>query len=195
MNVTLQRRCLAIAAGSLFAGAVAVGAWSMMDVSVLVANLGSESEPVEAENSPTTSNPQVADTFDENLLKTSLRGPLFDPPPPPPVAPPSVAPRRQTPKPRPVVAAPKLELTLVGTLIENGRGLAILEDAANKFDVKGAGETLELSPAGVTVKHVSADQVTLVYQGRETTHELTKSKSKKAANDSAGKRNRGRNNR
>ena len=61
---------------------------------------------------------------------------------------------------------PKLNLTLVGTIIDSKGRLAIITDPSGKFDIKAAGEALELSPEGVTITKIASDQVTLSYQGK-----------------------------
>lgn len=85
-----------------------------------------------------------------------------------------------------------LNLTLVGTLKENGRGFAILEDSTSKFDVKGVGEALELTPAGVTIKNIQAGEVTVMFQGRESVLTIDKSKSKPDGADPRATRKRAR---
>ena len=104
-----------------------------------------------------------------SIVKRELRGPLYDPPPKP-VVPKPVVPK-QTPKPPP---KPKLNWTLVGTLIESGSSVAIVADETGEFDVKGEGDSLELEPQGVQIKSITAEQVTLAFRGAETTLSLDK---------------------
>ena len=105
---------------------------------------------------------------DEIDLARSLRGPLYDPPPPP-IAAPQV---RPTPRPKPTPTLPPLNLTLVGTIIDSEQSLAIIADAAGNFDVKGVGDSLELTPAGVRIGQIESEVITLEYQGRESTIRL-----------------------
>ena len=82
-----------------------------------------------------------------------LRSPLEDPPP--------VQPRREPPKAVPVKKPPpQLNFTLLATMIDSQRSLATIADAS-KSDIKGVGETLSLSPAGVTIVSIESGQVTL----------------------------------
>jgi hypothetical protein len=65
-----------------------------------------------------------------------------------------------------------LEVTLIGTIIQSDQNLAILADSSGKYDVKGIGEPLELSPEGITVESIQSEQVTLNYQGRRSVVQL-----------------------
>ncbi|MFK8115062.1 MAG: type II secretion system protein N [Rubripirellula sp.] len=183
----MQRRCLGILAGSLLAGTVGAAAWSLRDVSTPppVASTAGQNQGSDA-IIPNQTPPRV---YNDQLLNASLRGPLYPPPPAPPVK--KTEPRKAVPKVTPPPA--QLNMTLVGTLKDKGKGFAILEDATNKFDVKGIGETLELTPAGVQIKNIGTDEVTLLFQGRESTHKLKASNQKKAP--PKGNRNNRRNNR
>ena len=171
MDVTTQRRCLGILAAGLFAGTVGAVGWSL---SGLEGDRGVVSPRPQA--TPLTELPAQESTFpfDESFAARPLRRPLFDPPPvaaaPPPKPTPKVV-ERPTPPPAP----PKLEVTLVGTIIQPDQSLAIVADASGEFDVKGIGESLELSPQGITVERIESERVTLRYQGRESTIELDRS--------------------
>ncbi len=162
MDVTTQRRYLTTLAGGLLLGAVGAIAWSVSGI-----------EPTAM--TPTAGVPPIANPFDDSSsqrtlsdaeLNIALRHPLTDPPPPKPrpVAPRVVAPVLQPP--------PTLQLTLVGTIIESGKSLAIIADSSGDFDVKGVGESLELSPAGVSVKRIDSEQVELQYRGKTSTVKL-----------------------
>ena len=105
----------------------------------------------------------------------AMRRPLYDPPPPPP--PKKREPRKPvTPKPkpsRPVVRKPRIPkpppepiVRLLGTVIEEGRSMAILSDQAGQIDVKPTGETLELKPNGMVVEAIEDDTVSLRFNGR-----------------------------
>ncbi|TWU58430.1 hypothetical protein Poly51_12080 [Rubripirellula tenax] len=107
-----------------------------------------------------------------DVAMRSLRGPLYDPPAPPTrpaVTPPPPPPRTVKP-----AAAPPLALTLVGTIIDSQGRVAIFSDASGKFDIKSAGDTLELTPDGVTIETIESDAVTLNFQGRQTTVRLVR---------------------
>ena len=47
---------------------------------------------------------------------------------------------------------------LVGTIIQAEQSLAIVADATGEFDVKGIGESLELSPQGITVEQLNRSE-------------------------------------
>ena len=72
--------------------------------------------------------------LDNAIAVRSVRGPLYDSPPPKPKPKPKPTPR---PTPRPEPPPPRLEFKLVGTIIESGQSLAMIEDAEGNFDVKG----------------------------------------------------------
>lgn len=133
---------------------------------------------------PAAPSASVAEVTPGQSIARSLRAPLYDPPP---SKPPPKKTVRQTPPPKPV--KPKLKLTLVGTIIDANGSLAIIEDAQGKFDVKGEGDSLELTPAGVRIGQIDSDQITLQYQGAESTIRLEK---KNAAKPSSNRRNNGR---
>lgn len=186
MDITLQRRCLSAIAGVLAVGTVAAIGWSVrpLDPTNPRADSGSDTPIQVAPASDTESAP-----FDAALASQSLRGPLYDPPPPP------VAPIKQPrPKPTPPPAGPpKLDLKLVGTIIQTNQSVAILSDSSGQFDVKGIGESLELTPQGVTLQEIEPEQVTLQYQGRRSTLQLDKSMKKSGGKANPRGNNRRRN--
>jgi len=155
------------------------------------------------ETSPTHMTEQVGEPLAETAAETTtiatadfdalwdrpLRRPLYDPPPPPQPAPvvkrPKPAPRKTEPRPSP---PPKLDMRLVGTILESGRSMAIVADAAGKIDLKGAGETLDLEPEGVRVESINAESVTVSHNGREQMLKITKAG--KASRSRQKKRNR-----
>ena len=176
MDVTTQRRCLGTIAAGLDAGPMAD------------ASARQWSSPVERKTQP------EAVTDDPSLAARPLRRPLYDPPPKPPAPKPVVA---ETPAPPPSSPPPqaKLDVVLVGTIIQPEQSLAIIADAAGEFDVKGVGESLELTPQGITIATIESERVTLLYQGRPTMIEIDRKQPQDEAN--AGNRggNRRRNNR
>jgi hypothetical protein len=110
--------------------------------------------------------------IDAALVSRSLRGPLVEPPPMvavAPVTPPSPAPR---PRPRPTISKPNL--VLAGTILAPHKKSAIISDTSGKFDVKGVGETLELSPPGMIVQSIESNVVVVLVQGQETRLQLDK---------------------
>ena len=70
---------------------------------------------------------------------------------------------QQFPAPKP---GPKLDLSLVGTIIESNKSLAIIADPNGGFDVKGVGEMLEIAPDGIVITSIQSGQVTLEHQGK-----------------------------
>ena len=107
-----------------------------------------------------------------------LRGPLVDPPPvvavaPPPQPPPKPMSQPQ-PAPRPTpkpVAKPDPKLKLVGTIVEDGRPVAIAMDAEGTIDLKRPGQQFDLKPEGVTLKSVRKGAIVVSYQNAD--RELT----------------------
>lgn len=100
----------------------------------------------------------------------ALRSPLYVPPKPPP----KKVDKPESPAPKPVRAAPPA-WTLVGTIIEPGRRLAILSDSSGKTDIVVSGEEVQLQPSGVTVTKITAESVTLDRQGSTSKVSLDRS--------------------
>lgn len=190
MDISRQRRLLNLTTAGLLAATGGVVAWSMSGISDSEISAPS---PGNSGANPETSVAQADDGGASKLAESPLRGPLYDPPPPPAPAPKPVAPPPDPPKQKPI---PKLGVTLVGTIIEADQSVAIIADSTGKFDIKGIGESLELSPQGMVLESIDSEQVTVTYQGRESTVVLEKT-TKKNKNGAAGTRgnNRKRNNR
>ena len=188
MDVTTQRRCLGVTAACLTAATVGAVGWSLRGIEGDVTVVPSSPPTMTLDESPIE---PIDPTFDKAIAARALRRPLFDPPPPPPPAPepkpepkPKVVEKPSTPRP------PALEVTLVGTIIEAEQSLAIVADANGDFDVKGIGESLELSPQGITIETIEPERVTLSFQGRESTIELDRSAAaeRPARNRTGGRR-------
>lgn len=130
---------------------------------------------------------QVAIKFDQPLQK-SLYDPPKKPTKPPVQSRPSV---KTTPVVRPP-KPPKLDWTLLGTVIESGQSIAIIADASGKTDIRTIGEEVELMPAGVLVRKIDSEVVTLEVRGKESKLKLLKDF---ASSGNAASRNRRRNNR
>lgn len=184
MDITNQRRCLAAIAGGLLVGTAGAIGWSLsgIDTSSPISKLG-QGQQIEPAISSVDPQP-----FDERIAAQTLRGPLYDPP-----SAPAAPVERPKPTPAPTPQQPKLDLTLVGTIIEANQSIAILSDSSGQFDVKGIGESLELLPAGVTVENIEAEQVTLQYQGRRSTVQLDRSTKKSGGGAKQRGNNRRRN--
>ncbi len=175
MDVTNHRRCLGLLAGGLLAGTAGAVGWSLSDIHVEA----SSNSAVKPETQTPLVNVDV-DQPSSSIDFQPLRRPLYDPPPPKPKVKPSPPPAPVVNKPPPPTAAPRLEITLVGTIIEANNSLAIVADAAGEFDVKGEGQSLELSPEGITVAKIESERVTVRYKGKESTIELDRSQVKGA---------------
>lgn len=173
MNITTQRRCLNALTTAMIAGACGGGYWAVSEINTDT-SMSSARRVVQTKPFLPVENDQQM--TDKSIAMRSLRGPLYDPPP---MAsrPPTSAPRPQPPpQPRtPPVA--RLNLRLVGTIIDADRSVAIVSDSSGKLDVKSRGETLELSPAGITIDAITSQAVTLTYQGRQSTIQLDRNAS------------------
>jgi hypothetical protein len=165
MDVTTQRRCLVALAAGLFAGAAGAVGWSVSAIDG-DATMMSQVPSTVRENGATTS--QTATSLDLSFASRPLRRPLQDPPPPPP--PPEPVPQLVEERTPP----PKLDVTLVGTIIQPDQSLAIVADSSGAFDVKGIGQALELSTQGIIVQRIEPEQVTLRFQDRDTIIELSR---------------------
>lgn len=138
--------------------------------------------------SPTTGSNTTGKTefkITTTMTQRKLRAPLYDPEPAPPVSTKPVVPAAPRPKPE-----PKLNLTLVGTIIESDKSLAIIADANGQFDVKGVGDTLEIDPDGIAITNIKSEQVTLTYRGKSTV--LMLERKQKKNKDPSGNRNKNR---
>ena len=182
MSIAQQKRLLyLITAGCLLLGGIAAY-WSLDDIQTTVSPKASRAAgkiPSALPEASQSANPRAE-------LPSKLRGPLYDPPPPPPAPP--VRPRPR-PQPAPRTPKPRLQLTLVGTIIDAQQRFAIVADATGEFDVKGVGEDLDLQPSGIRIERIDAEKVTLNFQGTPSTIEIDRNP--KPANGNAnGKRNR-----
>lgn len=157
MDITTQRRFLTGAAGGLLVGTAAAIGWSLsgIDTPSPLSDVGQQGRV-----QPATPAIVKSQSFEQRMAARPLRAPLYDPPPAP-------VPTKEQPVPA-APPQPQLDLTLVGTIIEENRSIAILSDASGQFDVKGIGESLELTPPGVTVESIESEQVTLQFQDGES---------------------------
>ncbi len=170
MDIATQQRLLSCLAGTFLLGTIGAVYWSAAAIEPAgVAGRPAGKQPVIGEE-PVVSAPPA----DNTRLAMPLRGTLYDPPEPKPTPPPTV---KVQPKTTPPPSKPKLNLTLVGTIIQSDQSLAIIADESGKFDVKGVGEPLELSPLGVRIQKIESEQITLQYQGDESTIRLEKKSS------------------
>ena len=181
MEVKGQRRYLSLAAACLLALAAAAVVWSVSTIEASDQSITTGREP--NRGSGLAEQPSLDQTPIAEMATRLLRPPLYDPPVKTPtpeiVKPPSLRPR----------PTPKLDLTLVGTIINADQSLAIIADASGQFDVKGVGESLEISPEGIVIAQIEAEQVHLNYQGQSAQLQLDRSKAK---NKKGGNRNNNR---
>jgi hypothetical protein len=171
VDIAAQQRLLYAIAGSFLLGTTGAVYWSTSAIAPAAVTVDRRA------NSPAVTGREPAPTpaagADDDLLR-SLRAPLYDPPPTPPTAPTNA---RPVPRPKPT-PPPRLNLTLVGTIIDPDQSLAIIADADGNFDVKGVGDSLELKPAGVRIGQIESEAITLQYQGKESTIRLEKEASR-----------------
>jgi type II secretory pathway component PulC len=184
MELQRQRHYLTIATACLLLFSAAIVLWSVSTVD----ESSPQSPSVQLGQVTTPDVSRVPElTIPTTMTARQLRGPLYDPEPPP-AAPPQPKPPVV---PRPKVG-PKLDLSLVGTIIEPNNSLAIIADANGEFDVKGVGETLELAPDGLVITSIESEQVTLKHQGKTATLSLDrKQKKNKSTNGNRTNRKRG----
>ena len=160
MELQRQRQYLTLATVCLLVLSAGMVYWSVSAID--------ESETVlpGVQPSPTTGSNTTKKTefkITTTMTQRKLRAPLYDPEPDPPVSTKPVVPAAPRPKPE-----PKLNLTLVGTIIESDKSLAIIADANGQFDVKGVGDNLEIDPDGIAITNIKSEQVTLTYRGKST---------------------------
>lgn len=148
--------CLMLAVGT-----VLVGYWGIMPPAIdspgTIASL-----PNHGRLAASPSPPEIPDYASiASLVDQRLRGPLYDPPPPPPVV---------SPPPPPI----RVNLKLVGTVLEPGRDQALLANASGKVLFCTVGETITSEPGNLLLESVTEnDAVLLVRDPREETVKLT----------------------
>lgn len=170
MDLTLQRRLLYGAAGGCLLIAAATVVWSLGSLpdsqSVLRPRVAAADDKAATE----TNGDAVEGDRAGVDLALPLQQTLYDPPPPPKAKP------KPQPKPavvrRPTPPPVRLDWTLLGTIIEPQRRVAILSDATGKTDIRAVGEKVDLKPAGVLVHQVDSEAVTLELRGSRSTLRL-----------------------
>ncbi len=75
----------------------------------------------------------------------------------------------------PPPATTDLGLRLVGTVLEEGRSMAIAIDGLGTLDFRGEGDLLRLQPDGVRIDKVSRESVLVSYQGQSSTWQMGQS--------------------
>jgi len=92
-----------------------------------------------------------------------------------PQKPPIVEAIVQAPPPLPVPLVNDLGLRLVGTVIEEGRSMAIAIDGLGTLDFRREGDLLRLQPDGVRIDKVSKESVLVSYQGKSSNWQMGQS--------------------
>lgn len=166
---------LDVASIALLGGVAWVGYWA----SSALPTSQTPGKPSLADAVSTVPGPTRRDQIeiDPALIARPLRGPLVDLPKVVAAPKPRPKPRVSTPKPKPKPVLPRLDLSLVGTMLSDSGNVAILSNPQGEFDVKGVGEVLDLQPAGITLMTIEATAVTVEYQGDEIKLEVDKSTS------------------
>ncbi|MCC9599468.1 hypothetical protein LOC67_02765 [Stieleria sp. JC731] len=186
MNVKLQHRLLQSFSAGLIAGTLWAAVWAFLP-------LNEPEQAIPLDTTPTGA-AAVAQTNDQAQspvdLALAIQKPLYDPPKV--VAKPS-APARVVQKPvvRPP-AKPKLDWTLIGTIIEPNKRVAIISDASGKTVIRSEGEAVALSPTGARVASIASNKVTLEIDGQQASLKLRKA-SPTSDSDSDERPNRRRN--
>jgi hypothetical protein len=159
MRVKSLRNVLKITTAATIALIAGVGAWAWLgnsrDVPALDHPIRGQLPATEVVSSPSSE----AKKFD-GLWDLALQGP------------------REIRRPEPIQptivpqVAPNFGIKLVGTVIDPKQTLGLFRDDRGAFDLKGAGQPLDLMPAGAKVASVESEIATLVYDGREVRLEL-----------------------
>lgn len=164
------KQILRAAAGCFAAASLGIVAWAAWPIQTLskpsiAARKGSphlQSTQVQSLDNPSDRNAL------SNLWSRSLQGRSVAATAKAPVAKPKPRPAFSV---KPVVrSSPPLEtgIRLVGTVVEQGRGIAIASDRSGNIVFHQAGEHLKLIPSGVLIQSVSTDGVWVQFQGQKT---------------------------
>ena len=179
MELQRQRQYLTITTACLLTLSAAVIYWSVSPIG----ETGPKLATVQSKQMSESATPEKgAFRIPVAMAERQLRAPLYDPEPPPPAPPKPIF--SPAPRSKPTL---KLNLTLVGTIIDPGNSLAIIADANGQFDVKGVGDTLEIDPDGIEISNIKAEQVTLTHRGKSTV--LILERTQKKIKGSSGNRN------
>lgn len=94
------------------------------------------------------------------LCQRKLQSPLYDPPPEP------VAVEEAPPEP---VRLPPLQITLLGTIVEPDRTVAMFATQGGHIELTRIGQTVSNAPNGPKVIDITADEVVVEYDGQQRT--------------------------
>jgi hypothetical protein len=170
MNVRQRKRAIWLTAGALaLAGAGAVAASVALPLKhppprpLDLQAAGAPARQAEAPHS--AAGDDVASTIDlrelRRLCAMDLRRPLFDPPPP--------AAAESEPQPEPRIP---MSVRLVGTIIEPGRSIAMLQKHDGSITLCAEGRTVDDRGGPVKVIAVKENEVTVEYAGRSHTLQM-----------------------
>ncbi|MEO1524018.1 MAG: type II secretion system protein N [Planctomycetota bacterium] len=171
MNLTQLRRTIFASAGALVLTTAGTVVWSLGSIEADSAVASTNDRPTKSALSELTDDPP-ATKDDDVRLNQRLQQTLYDPPKKPKTEP--VKPQRpvnETPVVRPP-KPPRLDWTLIGTIIDSGNSIAIIADASGKTDIRTLGEEVDLAPPGVLVRKIDSQAVTLEVRGKESTLRL-----------------------
>lgn len=115
-----------------------------------------------ATRSMTDTGPDTLPPLDEFTLlcQRKLQSPLYDPPPEP------VAVEEASPEP---VRLPPLQITLLGTIVEPDRTVAMFATQGGHIELTRIGQTVSNAPNGPKVIGITADEVVVEYDGQQRT--------------------------
>ena len=126
----------------------------------------------EAENKDAISHAMASDVWGRSLQHGfRLESSASTAPPKPPVT----EANAEAIAPPPPPAINDLGLRLVGTILEEGRSMAIAIDGLGTLDFRGEGDLLRLQPDGVRIDKVSKESVLVSYQGKSSNWQMGQS--------------------
>lgn len=198
MDLNTQRRLLHLLTAAFLVVAVGGVVWATSDlgspVGATTQSVASERRSQVSKN--TRQDREAAPSIDDAILGLELQKTLYDPPPPPP---PRQEPKPKA-KPKPVVnrpparkPKPKLNWTLVGTLIGLDEPIAILADPSGTTHVHGLGDTVELETSSAALKEITAETVTFEIDGASVLLSLDRSFQPKPGSSNSPRNGRRRN--
>lgn len=149
-------RIVALAATAMI---VLIGFWVFEPSTIARSTSAVKATKTNTAKSPIPDIPKFA-AF-QSLLDQKLRAPLYDPPPPKP----------EPPKPPEPI---RVDLRLVGTVLEPGRNQAMLADQKGKIIFCRVGDAISSQPGGISLESVSeTDAVLRVTEPRDELVTLT----------------------
>jgi len=191
MSKKRVQRTMNLAAAGVISAAAAVGGWGWFslwqedfqaqsqtdsanlrgDRPATSSDIASEAKN-EAENKDAISHAMASDVWGRSLQHGfRLESSASTAPPKPPV----VEANAEAMAPPPLPAINDLGLRLVGTVLEEGRSMAIAIDGLGTLDFRREGDLLRLQPDGVRIDKVSKESVLVSYQGKSSNWQMGQS--------------------